>query len=149
MSFDEILDLSADVFFCFIIMSKVHSSSQQELLSWCFFDHVFSNINKLWLLLCHLRVPFAFHQLASPLRFHVTRPKEEPWTLHIYYVQASAESIMCRGGELNSVRNKHAIALLASQSRQRLGWHKAPPTPSRSIPHPRTQSTLMYLTPTR
>ena len=46
------------------------SSSQQELLYCCFCDHVSPNINKLWLLLCYLRVPF---QLASPPGFHVTR----------------------------------------------------------------------------
>ena len=59
-------------FFKFIIIFKVNSStcSQQELLlSCCFFDHRSSNINKLWLLLCYLRV--SFHQLASPPGFHV------------------------------------------------------------------------------
>ena len=30
--------------------------------------HVFSNVHKLWLLLCYLRVPF--HELASPPEFH-------------------------------------------------------------------------------
>ena len=56
-------------------MFKVNNSSQQELLSYRFFDHASSNINKLWLLLRYLRVPF--HQLASPPGFHVTHiPKE-------------------------------------------------------------------------
>ena len=57
-----------------IIMFKVNNSSQQGLLlSCCFFDHVSSNINKLRLLLCYLRVPF--HQLATPPDFtsHTSR----------------------------------------------------------------------------
>ena len=33
-------------------------AGQQELLSWFFFDHVSSNIRRLWLLLCYLRVFF-------------------------------------------------------------------------------------------
>ena len=49
--------------------AKIYNSSQQELLSCCFCDHVSPNINKLWLLLCYLRVPF---QLALPPGFHVT-----------------------------------------------------------------------------
>ena len=57
-------------------MFHVNTSSQEELLSCCFIDHVSSSINKLWLLLCYLRVPF--HQLASPPRFHVTHSKCEP-----------------------------------------------------------------------
>ena len=52
------------------VMFKVNNSSHQKLLVCCLFDHVSSNINKLWLLLCYLRVPF--HQLASPPGFHVT-----------------------------------------------------------------------------
>ena len=52
-------------------MFKVNDSSQQDLpLSWCFFDYVSSNINKLWLLLCYLRVPF--HHSESPPWFRVT-----------------------------------------------------------------------------
>ena len=44
------------------------NSSQHELLSRCFCDHVSPNVNKLWLLLlCYLRVRF---QLASPPGFH-------------------------------------------------------------------------------
>ena len=64
--------ISQLTFFYFIIMFKVNNStSQQELLlSCCFFDHVSSIVNKLWLLLCYLRVPF--HQLASSPGFHVT-----------------------------------------------------------------------------
>ena len=42
-------------------------SSQQELLSCCFCDHVSPNTSKLWLLLCSLRVRF---QLASLPGFH-------------------------------------------------------------------------------
>ena len=43
--------------------------SQQELLSCPFFDHLPSHISKL-LLLCDRCVPF--HQLVSPMGFHVT-----------------------------------------------------------------------------
>ena len=49
--------------------ANINYSSQQELLSCCFVDHVSPNINKLWLLLYYLRVPF---QLASPPGFHIT-----------------------------------------------------------------------------
>ena len=49
--------------------TNIKNSSQQELQSCCFCDHVSPDINKLWLLLCYLRVPF---QLASPPGFHVT-----------------------------------------------------------------------------
>ena len=81
MSFDEILDVTTDVFY-FIIMFKVNNSSQQELLLSCwFFDHVPSKMNKLWLLLCYLRVPF---QLASPPGFHVTHPEGEP-CIHVFF----------------------------------------------------------------
>ena len=58
--------------------ASVNNSSQHELLSCCFCDHVSPNINKLWLLLCYLRVPF---QLASPPGFHFyTHPEREPCT---------------------------------------------------------------------
>ena len=69
------LQYSAGLLYEYDIMFKVNNSSQQELLSYRFFDHASSNINKLWLLLRYLRVPF--HQLASPPGFHVTHiPKE-------------------------------------------------------------------------
>ena len=58
--------------------ANVDSSSQQELLSCYFCYHVSPNTNKLWLLLCYLRVRF---QLASPLRFHFnTHPEGERCT---------------------------------------------------------------------
>ena len=47
--------------------ANITNSGQQELLPSCFCDNVSPNINKLWLLLCYLRVPF---QLASPPGFH-------------------------------------------------------------------------------
>ena len=58
---------------------NINNSSQQELLSCWFCDHVSHDINKLWLLLCYLRVRF---QLASPPRFHFNTS----WrgTLYIY-----------------------------------------------------------------
>ena len=49
--------------------ANISNSSQQEILSCRFCDHVSPNINKLWLILCYLRAPF---QLASPSGFHVT-----------------------------------------------------------------------------
>ena len=56
--------------------TNIESSSQQELLSCCFYYHVPPNLNKLWLLLCYLRIPF---QLASPPGFDFnTYPEGEP-----------------------------------------------------------------------
>ena len=49
----------------YIYMFKVNNSK-----SCCFLDHVSANINKLWLVLCYLRV--SFHQLASPPGFNVS-----------------------------------------------------------------------------
>ena len=49
--------------------ANINNSSQRELLSCCFCDHVSPNISTMWLLLCNLRVSF---QLASPPGFHVT-----------------------------------------------------------------------------
>ena len=58
--------------------ANINNCSQQELLFCCFCYHVSPNINKLWLLLCYLRVPF---QLASPPGFHFyTHPEREPCT---------------------------------------------------------------------
>ena len=50
-----------------ITKANIDNSSQQELLSYYFCDHISPNTNKLWLLLCYLRVRF---QLASPPGFH-------------------------------------------------------------------------------
>ena len=70
---------------------KANNSSQQERLSCNFFDDVFSNINKLWLLLCYLRVPF--HQLASPTGLHVTHiPKRNSEYVYIYGKGSCGES---------------------------------------------------------
>ena len=46
--------------------ANINSSSQHELLSCCFCDHVSPNINKLWLLL----LPACPFQLVSPPGFH-------------------------------------------------------------------------------
>ena len=59
--------------------ANISNSSQHELLSCCFCDHVSPNINKLWLLLCYLRVRF---QLASPPGFHFNTSRRG--TLYIY-----------------------------------------------------------------
>ena len=59
--------------------ASINNSSQHELLSCCFCDHVSPNINKLWLLLCYLRVRF---QLASPPGFHFNTSRRR--TLYIY-----------------------------------------------------------------
>ena len=58
------------------------NNSQQQLLSCCFCDHVSPNINKLWLLLCYLRVPF---QLASPPGFHFNTSRRGTLYMCIYY----------------------------------------------------------------
>ena len=73
-------------FFYFLrMMFKVNNRSQQELLlSCCLFDHVSSNINKLWLLLYYLRVPF--HQLASLPAFYVTHIPKGNLVNSIYVV---------------------------------------------------------------
>ena len=61
--------------------TNVNNSSQQERPSCRFCDNVSPNINKLWLLLCYLRVPF---QLASPPGIHVTHiPKGNLVLLYI------------------------------------------------------------------
>ena len=52
-----------------MLKANINDSSHQELLSCCFFDHVSPDIDKLWLLLCYLRVSF---QLASPPGYYVT-----------------------------------------------------------------------------
>ena len=58
------------------------NNSRQELLYCCFCDHVSPNINKLWLLLCYLRVRV---QLASYPGCHFnTHPKGN---LVLYIVQ--------------------------------------------------------------
>ena len=49
--------------------ANIKNSSQHELLSCSFCDHVSPNINWLWLLLCYLRVRFQF---ASPPGFHLS-----------------------------------------------------------------------------
>ena len=55
-------------------MFKVNNSSQQELLLSCyFFNHVSSNINKMWLLLCYLRVPFINLRHSRDLTSHTFR----------------------------------------------------------------------------
>ena len=60
--------------------ANIDNSSRQELLSCCFCDHVSPNINKLWLLLCYVRVRF---QLASPPVFHFnTHPEGQPCTMY-------------------------------------------------------------------
>ena len=61
--------------------TNINNSRQQEHLSYCFCNNVSPNINKLWLLLCYLRVPF---QLASPPGIHVTHiPKGKLVLLYI------------------------------------------------------------------
>ena len=58
-------------------------SSKQELLSCCFCYHVSPNINKLWLLLCYLRVRF---QLVSPPGFHFNTHTEGEPCIHKKYI---------------------------------------------------------------
>ena len=83
---------------CYI---KVNNSSQQEVLSCCFFHHVPSNINKLWLLLCYLRVPF--HQLASPPAFHVTHIPKGNVEYDIYVYLVAEVRGTCSGGSKSKV----------------------------------------------
>ena len=52
--------------------ANINNRSQQELLSCCFCDHVSPTINKLWLLLCCLRV-----------LFNLRHPEGEPCTYYI------------------------------------------------------------------
>ena len=60
----------------------VRAFNRYLFLMKCIF-HVFSNVHKLWLLLCHLRV--LFHELASPPGFHFAHiPKGNLIYNHVY-----------------------------------------------------------------
>ena len=64
--------------------ANINNSSQQELLSCWFCDHVSSNVNKLWLLLCYLLVPF---HLASPPDFtlaHIPKGNLVNTFIHVF-----------------------------------------------------------------
>ena len=70
-----------------------NKSGQQELLSCCFRYLVSPNINKLWLLLCYVRVSFS---RASPPGFHFNpHPEGEP-CVYVFYKKGKRQKAIYR-----------------------------------------------------
>ena len=119
--------------------ANIKNSSQHELLSCSFCDHVSPNINWLWLLLCYLRVRF---QLASPPGFHFTSLRGTLYiNIYTFILERSACSVKhpCALSALelffcdfSAARPRFVARLAPSDSPQSRG-----PCPRAGAPSPR------------